>query len=213
MNPHLFGNFAACLVDGVNPSEFDTVKGAAHQMRSGANAEAFGRQIAALAEEIFVKSGHANDLEARLYGELAKTASWNDFHYDMLLPVYTALNRFQARSEATKQAAEVDATLTKSAGALQAGVGKILLPLLSASPGILFGTAGVAGAGLGALNWALNRAANGVDAESAVIENQIDNYNELRREISEELRRNPPPELQAAMRKKLDAAQSPGYAL
>ena len=44
-------------------------------------------------------------------------------------------------------------------------------------------------------------------------ENQIDNYNDLRREISEELRRNPPPELRAAMRKKLESAQEPGYAL
>lgn len=212
MNPHLLGNLAACIVEGVNPAELATIKGAARQMRTGENAEAFGRQIAALAEEIFVKAGHAADLEARLYGELAKTASWNDFHYDMLLPVYTTLNRFQARCEAVKQAAEADATLTKSANALQAVLSKIL-PILSASPSILFGTAGIAGAGLGALNWSMNRAANGVDAESAVIENQIDSYNDLRREISEELRRNPPPELRAAMRKKLESAQSPGYAL
>jgi hypothetical protein len=212
MNPQLLGTFAACLVEGVNPAEFETVKGASQQMRAGANAEAFGRQIAALAEEIFVKSGHANDLEARIYGELAKTASWNDFHYDMLVPVYSALNRFQARCESAKQATSADATIEKSAGVVGAAL-QTFFPLLASSPGLLFGTAGVAGAGLGALNWSLNRAANGVDAESATIENQIDNYNDLRREISEELRRNPPPELRAAMRKKLESAQEPGYAL
>ena len=212
MNPQLLGTFAACLIDGVAPAEFDTVKGAASQMRKGASAEAFGRQIAALAEEIFVKAGHAGDFEARLYSELSKTASWNDFHYEMLQPVYSALTKFHTRCEGVKQATEVDQTLDKSANVVAAGLQK-LFPLLASTPGMLFGTAGVAGAGLGALNWSLNRASNGVDVDSAKIENQIDSYNELRREIAEEIRRNPPPELREAMRKKLEAAQSPGYAL
>lgn len=209
MNPHQLGINLACIANDVAPAEFETIKGATTAMREVPGAEAFGRQIARLAHEIFVKSGSSNSLEANLYLQLSKTAGWTDFHYDMLDPVYVALGKFDKNYTAIRQEKNAAAQTEKAASMLRNTLGKIL----SIAPQWLYGSAVAGGTGLGALHWMLNRDAQENDADATAIESKIDHYNGIRKEIEDELRRNPPPELRKALKQKLETTENPGYAL
>lgn len=184
MNAADFGITLACLNARVSPSQLPELQGFSGGMRKAAGAETFGRQIADMAHEIFVQAGEGASFEAGLYGHLAKTANWQDVHFDLLSPVYLALEQVLPALE--KKA------MHKSAedGAISSGLKWL-------------GALGLgAGTTLGTLHWALNRDATQDDAQSKSLSARTDLYRQLAKEISSELKTNPPKDMRAALRRK-----------
>lgn len=169
---------------GVAPLQMAATEGFLTGLRKSAGASAFGQQMAELAHSIYVEAGQGGSFEAGLYQSMAKTAEWQDVHFDLLAPVYRALAGLQNQVTGRtmhKQAEE---------GLLPAGLKWML------------GTGLVAGTGLGTLHWALNRDATADDAQSKSLTARTDLYRQLAKEISSELQANPPPDMVAALRNK-----------
>ena len=208
MKPTEFGIFVACVAHGIAPDDFPTVKSAAEGISNLPGADVLGRQVAGFARDIFATAGHSGDFEAHLYDQLSKTASWEPAHFEFLEPVYSVLGRHhQLMQEVQKQATNEQSIKNASAFLSKLGEG------LATIPGSVLGTSVVGGAGLGSIYWALNRGAQGDDADAVSMQSKIEYYDKIRKEIADELKRNPPAALRKSMRNSLEKAENPGYAL
>jgi hypothetical protein len=183
MNPVDLGIVAACMNEKVSPGQLPEITGLVRGMRKSAGADAMGRQVAGFARDLFVEIGEPGSFEACLYGELAKVASWEPVHFDLLRPVYLALSGLEKRAE-------------------DGWIGSTVKHMIGA--GML------AGGGLGTLHWALNRDASADDAKSKSLAARTDLYRRMAAEISAELKQNPPEPVEEAMKRKVRQEEQAG---
>jgi len=184
MKPATFGVIAACLAQNVHPDSMPECTGVCDGLRkSGAASEAFGKQLAGFAHDIYVQAGLGDSIERHIFSELTKVAHWELAHFDFVEPVLIALST------------------VKSAGTVGLG------GLLAEVPKYVWGGSALAGGALGTLNWALNRDASESDAKSKSLEARTQYYKNLAGEISRELKNTPQPGVRRALRNTLHSSE------
>lgn len=181
MKPTDIGILVACAHAKVNPSVLPVLTGFHSGMRKAAGADQMGRDMAGLARDIFVAAGRSDSLEAHIYDQLTKVAHWEPVHFDFLRPVYSALGGVAPELGLEKKAED-------------GWLGSVLKNM--------FGAAVIGGGALGTLHWAVNRDAAADDAKSKSLMARTDLYRRMADEISQELKDNPPQDVESAIKRK-----------
>ena len=184
MNPSDVGIVAACVANGINPSDFVQIQGFRRGLEKSAEAADLGRMVAGLAHDVLLEAGEGELIETHIYGELAKSASWSDMHFELVAPVYRALDTVMRAME--KQAAEGGGGLLSEAGKWVVGGGML------------------GGGALGSLYWLLNRQATTDDAHSESLQSRTDLYKRMAREIRQELANTTPVPVRRALKKQVE---------
>jgi hypothetical protein len=178
MKPASFGTLAACLAQDIPPGNFAEAVGICRGLKkSGASSEAFAKQLAGFANDVYVQAGLESSLERHLFQELTKVAHWELEHFDFVEPVLLALSTVKSATTAS-------------------GITGIAMEL----PKYLWGGAALTGGALGTLGWALNRDAATDDAKSKSLAARTQYYKNLAGEISRELHTSPQPGVRRALK-------------
>jgi len=158
----------ACAERGIKLDQFPTLLGVAKQ--AAENPGTIGRLIAKAAAELMTQTGLGNTAPAIHLALIAKQANWIPQHQEAVNIVLTCLEALRP--------------MEKQAGLADHAIGG----LESAVKGVGYGALGL-GAGAGALWWMLSRHALENEAKQKAQQNQIDYYNQLSSEISDQMRR------------------------
>lgn len=191
MNPSHFGTLLACVINNVRPDDLPYLEGQSEQVTKSA---AFGRQIAQAVAESYARSHLAGSAAQLLYDDIAKSASWSEYHEEMTGVALVAMAKMNEQLEESIKQAGIADTLK----GVFATTGSLVPEAVEWST---LGGAAIGG-GLGSLAWALNRDATGDDAEAKDKQTKIDHYNQLAQEINEELKNRPPKHLAGALQQR-----------
>jgi len=158
----------ACAEHGIKPSHFAFISGVAKQ--ASTDRGPIGRLIAQTATNMLVECGLGNTAPAIHLAMVSKQADW---HPQFQETIGIVLSAIEALKPMEKQAFNLG-DVAGGAESLAKGVG--------------YGTLG-AGVGAGALWWLLSQHALQEDAKAKAMQGQVDYYNQLSSEISDQMRR------------------------
>lgn len=170
MNSHQLGILLACIENGVDPRDFSRIEGMAKA--ASQNPGPVGRMIAKAAYDVMATCGRAHTAPANHLLMISKQASWCPQFQDVVDEVQRTLF----------------VLLPLEKRAFQVSGGDVLGALGSVGKGIGYGSL-LAGGGLGALYWLLNRHSTQDESDIEAMKQQADYYQQLTRELEHNLRR------------------------
>lgn len=182
---HNLGLTLICVDQETTPDQLHFAKTAQTALEK--NFAPVGRTLAALTFDLFEMCGREKSAAARIMRELARESNWTQAHTDLMRPVMDCYARHEFPSHLQKQAALRHEKQAKGLLAPFTFLGGLFGRNLGAlaKTGLL--AAGTGAAGLGALNWVLNRDIRHDRADLEGMKEQIALYDRLSDDIENEL--------------------------
>lgn len=170
--PNLFlelGVKLACAMHNIKPEDLSEAKGFVDRIDDDPEGR-MHKMAAASVAEIYDRAGRCEDFGYHLYVKLASAEKWDPSFSALMEPAYKALGDYVMR----KQANPVS----------WVAKGLSVLPETATS---LMLMSSLGGAGLGALNWRLNRDSTEDDEKTAIQKAKIEQYRKVLDEINSNL--------------------------
>lgn len=207
---HPYANIIAALFTGVNPETVEFHKSAAEVLQDyhEPNYGALQKVAATFARNAYASAGLDASYEFFLFDGLTKVSHWLPEYDHFTDPVFRLIANHWS-DVVCEQAAQESQEKSAAVAGILSGLGSLVAKGGPAAVKTLLTLGAATGAGAGALYWGLNRHATEDEDNIEAMKERLHHYNQITRELTQDLQRNSVSTPQAAKKTVQDDSGTP----